>query len=316
MLQQPQSVAVGEHDIEQDAVVAVSRHLGVGFGVGRRRFDHVVLLYEGTVHDLAQRRFVFHDQNLHVTKLRSNFELKSKRRTLLQIKSYPLHETCRLSRPPSPATDRSGNEDGNYNERLGRRMRQGLPPDDRFDPCNSLVATEAGETFRASTVHEEGDVEIHIAGQNLKTRSLSTMDFVSSQRFTGVKIRHKNKVPLCKIAERHLRGLKRIRTAVQGFADLCLATRPSDQIADLSSFGTSRIANISKLRTLLPTLLAGNSERIRSVLRLQIYKHFSFLQNLSGNFRFSLKNPYLYIEFHPSFSCLDKARIRSALRPA
>ena len=55
---------------------------------------------------------------------------------------------------------------------------------------------------------------------------------------------------------------------------------------------------------------------IRSVLRLQIYKHFSFLQNLSGNFRFSLKNPYLYVEFHPSFSCLDKARIRSALRPA
>ena len=49
---------------------------------------------------------------------------------------------------------------------------------------------------------------------------------------------------------------------------------------------------------------------------VQIYKHFSFLQNLSGNFRFSLKNPYLYIEFHPSFSCLDKARIRSALRPA
>ena len=132
-----------------------------------------------------------------------------KRRTLLQIKSYPLHETCRLSRPPSPATDRGGNEDGNYNERLGRRMRQGLPSDDRFDPCNSLVATEAGETFRASTVHEEGDVEIHIAGQNLKTRSLSTMDFVSSQRFTGVKIRHKNKVPLCDFAERHLRGLKR-----------------------------------------------------------------------------------------------------------
>ena len=95
MLQQPQSVAVGEHDIEQDAVVAVSRHLGVGFGVGRRRFDHVVLLYEGTVHDLAQRRFVFHDQNLHATKLRSNFELKSKRRTLLQIKSYPSVQTAR-----------------------------------------------------------------------------------------------------------------------------------------------------------------------------------------------------------------------------
>ena len=129
--------------------------------------------------------------------------------TLNHTHPYRLHETCRLSRPPSPATDRSGNEDGNYNERLGRRVRQGLPSDDRFDPCNSLVATEAGETFRASTVHEEGDVEIHIAGQNLKTRSLSTMDFVSSQRFTGVKIRHKNKVPLCDFAERHLRGLKR-----------------------------------------------------------------------------------------------------------
>ena len=55
---------------------------------------------------------------------------------------------------------------------------------------------------------------------------------------------------------------------------------------------------------------------IRSVLRLQIYKHFSFLQNLSGNFRFSLKNPYLYVEFHPSFSRLGIVRTSSALRAA
>ena len=138
---------------------------------------------------------------------------------------------------------------------------------------------------------------------------------LSYSRITNV-WQNKMKTALQLSATRFLWGLKRIRTAVQGFADLCLATRPSDQIADLSSFGTSRITNISKLRTPLPTLLAGNSERIRSVLRLQIYKHFSFLQNLSGNFRFSLKNPYLYVEFHLSFSRLGIARTRSALRPA
>lgn len=32
------------------------------------------------------------------------------------------------------------------------------------------------------------------------------------------------------------RGQKRIRTAVQGFADLCLATRPSDPM-----FGTAKV---------------------------------------------------------------------------
>ena len=56
-------------------------------------------------------------------------------------------------------------------------------------------------------------------------------------------------------------GLKRIRTAVRGFADLCLATRPSDHF---TGFG------------------------------LQIYKHLSNLQNL---FSLSAKNYCFYCSF-------------------
>ena len=45
---------------------------------------------------------------------------------------------------------------------------------------------------------------------------------------SGVKNGVKKEKPLYKHCRRASRGLKRIRTAVQGFADLCLATRPSD----------------------------------------------------------------------------------------
>lgn len=84
------------------------------------------------------------------------------------------------------------------------------------------------------------------------------------------------------------RGLKRIRTAVQGFADLCLATRPSDQILGSRYCDDASCASLRRI-------LAESRRRTGPVSRLQIYKHFSFLQNLSKNFRFSTKKPYLYL---------------------
>ena len=51
-----------------------------------------------------------------------------------------------------------------------------------------------------------------------------------------------------------LRGLKRIRTAVRGFADLCLATRPSDHIVGLLPNRGANIAIISYSPKFCPNL--------------------------------------------------------------
>ena len=176
----------------------------------------------------------------------------------MQIKSYPSVQTARNL--PAEPTAGSG-------DRPRRGMKTATTTNASDEECvkdcrrtiASVPATvslrpRAGETFRASTVHEEGDVEIHITGQNLKTKVAFYDGFRIFTKIHRVKIRHKKQGASLQNRREAPSRSEAVRTAVQGFADLCLATRPSDQIADLSSFGTSRIANISKLRTLLPTL--------------------------------------------------------------
>ena len=51
----------------------------------------------------------------------------------------------------------------------------------------------------------------------------------------------KIKTPLQVFVEAFFGGLKRIRTAVRGFADLCLATRPSDHFYPFYLFGCANI---------------------------------------------------------------------------
>lgn len=70
-LEQSQPIAVGQHDVEQDAVVVVSGHAPVRLGISRGRLDHVPFLPQRTLHDLPERRLVLDDQNLHTANVRN-----------------------------------------------------------------------------------------------------------------------------------------------------------------------------------------------------------------------------------------------------
>ena len=104
-----------------------------------------------------------------------------------------------------------------------------------------------------------------------------------------------------------MRGLKRIRTAVQGFADLCLATRPSDQLVPSRAADYNYNTNPTYFLRIRPSRTGKNrSFGTRTTGRfgasgVQIYKHFQNLQNFRRTLRYFVrgfmlfrKNQYLY----------------------
>lgn len=69
MFEQLQPVAVGQHDVEQNAVVGIGRQFGIGLGIVRSRLDHIALLCQCPLHNLPQGGFVFYNQYFHVSNL-------------------------------------------------------------------------------------------------------------------------------------------------------------------------------------------------------------------------------------------------------
>ena len=65
MFEQAQSVAVGQHYVEQDAVVAVSGYLVVGVGVVGGAFHYVAFVEQAAGYNLAQGVVIFYNQYLH-----------------------------------------------------------------------------------------------------------------------------------------------------------------------------------------------------------------------------------------------------------
>ena len=65
IFEQVQTVAVGQHDVQQDAVVLVGAQFFFRLGVRAGRFYHVAFAGEGALHQFAQRRFVFYNEDFH-----------------------------------------------------------------------------------------------------------------------------------------------------------------------------------------------------------------------------------------------------------
>ena len=112
---------------------------------------------------------------------------------------------------------------------------------------------------------------------------------------------------------------KRIRTAVQGFADLCLATRPSDQLSVPSRAADYNYNTNSNLFSfwIRPSRTGKNrSSGTRTAGRfgasgVQIYKHFQNLQNFRRTLRYFVRGFMLFRKNHLYFV----KRIQRAMSP-